>query len=276
LQAALAEGLFEALISSEYSDTFLRNAWNAYLRNDIPAARSELQKSSWFQTKGTVAAERITLKLQARAVYEQQLDAEVSEFTRELTRLGLQLPAGTDLRKFVENFYDAGLDFNSTRVKDMLAGLGTTQQGGATTNVKDALKAAARSFGVTYNDAWFEQAARSVALGTSTLEQWQDEIKTLAKNSFPAFAKQIDAGLTVEAIVSPYRGKMATILELPYEMVSLDDPLMRAAYANGEPMGLWDFEKMLRNDQRWAYTKQARSELDSVGRQVLKDFGLVN
>jgi hypothetical protein len=38
-------------------------------------------------------------------------------------------------------------------------------------------------------------------------------------------------------------------------------------------MSLYDFEKMLRKDNRWQYTNQAKEEVSSVAMKVLRDFG---
>jgi hypothetical protein len=42
---------------------------------------------------------------------------------------------------------------------------------------------------------------------------------------------------------------------------------------NGEPMSLWDFQKMLRSDQRFDYTMMARQEAATVATGLLKAFG---
>jgi hypothetical protein len=40
-------------------------------------------------------------------------------------------------------------------------------------------------------------------------------------------------------------------------------------------MSIYDFEKTLRQDQRWQYTDQARSEASDIATKVLKDFGFM-
>jgi hypothetical protein len=40
-------------------------------------------------------------------------------------------------------------------------------------------------------------------------------------------------------------------------------------------MGLWDFEKSLKNDPRWMGTKQATNDIAGIGMDVLRSFGMV-
>ncbi len=93
------------------------------------------------------------------------------------------------------------------------------------------------------------------------------------------FATQIDAGLTTKQAASPYIQSMASILELDPNAVNLDDPTIAKALTGvneqGTPtvMPLWQFERELKKDSRWRYTKNAQDELLGTGMQVLRDLG---
>lgn len=154
--------------------------------------------------------------------------------------------------------------------------------GGSTMNYRDKLREFAASMGVKFDSGWFDNAAKSTAAGESTIETWNQAIKDAAKSRFPMFADQIDAGQTIDYIVSPYKQTLSNVLEIPYTQITLDDPTLLKAFGSvskdGKPavMGVWDYERSLRNDPRWSYTKNARASIDSVARKVLKDFGLAN
>ena len=74
---------------------------------------------------------------------------------------------------------------------------------------------------------------------------------------------------------------MANILELDPNTINLSDPTISKALTSitedGKPAvtPLWQFERELKKDSRWRYTKNAQEELIGTGMQVLKDFGLV-
>lgn len=152
-----------------------------------------------------------------------------------------------------------------------------TQAAGALANAQQSLNAYARQMGVAFDTA---TAAQTIADGMADENSYKDQIRELAKSYYPAWSKQIDAGQTIASIAYPYMNSMANILELNPAEVSVDNPMIKRALSgmdkDGNPtsQSIWDFEQSLRQDPRWAYTKNARSELDSVARSVLKDFGL--
>lgn len=135
----------------------------------------------------------------------------------------------------------------------------------------------ARQMGVAFDAA---SAAKSIADGVADADFYNQQIRDLAKSYYPAWSKQIDAGQTMNSIALPYLNSMANILELNPAEVTVDNPAIKRALSgtdkDGNPtsQSVWDFEQGLRQDPRWAYTKNARSELDSVARSVLRDFGL--
>jgi hypothetical protein len=66
---------------------------------------------------------------------------------------------------------------------------------------------------------------------------------------------------------------MASILELNPESIDLKDPTLRSAIGPDKEMPIYDFEKNLRKDFRWQYTDNARQDVSSIAKSVLKDFG---
>jgi hypothetical protein len=104
----------------------------------------------------------------------------------------------------------------------------------------------------------------------------------MAKSKYQHFADQIDRGMTVSAIASPYIQSMSNLLEIPSSEIGLDDYNVNKALtsmtADGKQQAqpLWQFETELRKDPRWAKTKNARDAMDSTARSVLSSFGLVS
>ena len=67
---------------------------------------------------------------------------------------------------------------------------------------------------------------------------------------------------------------MATILEIDDpNAIDINDPLLRSAISDKGDMNIYDFKKLLRQDQRWQYTEQARQDVSTAALQVLRDFG---
>lgn len=143
----------------------------------------------------------------------------------------------------------------------------------------DDLREYANSYGVQYNDDWYANATKAVLEGRESLDTFQNTIRDVAKSRYGGFASQIDAGLTTKQAASPYIQSMASILELDPNAVNLDDPTISKALTGvseqGTPavMPLWQFERELKKDSRWRYTKNAQDELLGTGMQVLRDLG---
>jgi hypothetical protein len=66
---------------------------------------------------------------------------------------------------------------------------------------------------------------------------------------------------------------MAATLEVNPETIKLNDPTLRMAIGPEKEMSLYDYQRSLRKDARWQYTDNARQEVSSIAKTVLKDFG---
>ena len=98
-------------------------------------------------------------------------------------------------------------------------------------------------------------------------------------SAFPAYASQIEKGVSLEALASAYKSSMANILERDPDSISFEDPYLRRALQytqDGKPAikPLWEFEKELRSTPEWEYTNNARDVIDSLSLKVLRDWGL--
>lgn len=244
---------------------------------------AEFMNTAWFRSN----AESFRSAAIARTADPAEFDASkkklVEKIQRQAIKNGVIVDAG-DADRLAESLLD---EYWGRSVPDDVldARLGAVTAmsrvfGGKTMSAADSLRQMAYSMGVKFDPSYFDAAAKSIVAGASTIEQWEQSIKDAAKSRFPMFAAQIDAGMTVDQVTSPYKQTMSALLELPVGSIGLDDPMLSRAFGSvdkdGKPsvMGLWDFEKSLRNDPRWGFTKNARAELDSVGRKVLQDFGL--
>ena len=142
------------------------------------------------------------------------------------------------------------------------------------------LKKTAASYGVVYNDDWFNQSASNILKGGIDDSTILADITRQAKERYPTLAKQIDAGYNVQQIASPYIMSMANILELDQNAINLNDQYIQQALTgrntDNDPVTkpLWQFEQELKQDPRWRYTKNAQQDLMGTARKVLQDFGL--
>ena len=158
---------------------------------------------------------------------------------------------------------------------------GVVSMRGGAGELSDTLRNLARANGVTFTDNWYLSAAKSVASGLTTAEDWERDVREQAASLFPVYSEKIRMGMNVYDLASPYINTMAQELELNPNQISLDDPYIRQALSgmndqgDFQPMGLWDFQKKLRQDPRWENTSKAQNEVTSVTGRVMQMFGLM-
>lgn len=157
---------------------------------------------------------------------------------------------------------------------------GVTMKGKAG-SFSDELRSLSRANGMAYSDSYYLSAARSVASGLSTEDDWRREIQEQAASRYPVYADKIRSGMSVYDLASPYIQTMAQEFEISPDNITLNDPYITQALTALDdkgtpvPLGLWDFQKKLRNDPRWMNTSKAQNEITSVTGRVMQMFGLM-
>lgn len=139
-------------------------------------------------------------------------------------------------------------------------------------NFVDQLKETALTNGLKYSSDWYLSAAKSVASGLTTTDDWMRDIRRQAAGMFPQYAQQIEAGMPVTRIAEPYIGIYSqTFGYSPYD-ITLDNPDIRKAMMNGT--NLFDFSMELRQKPDWIRTKEGEDKIASISSEVLQMFGL--
>ena len=154
--------------------------------------------------------------------------------------------------------------------------------GGPAGEQANALMKMAGQYGVDISDDTAQSFAKNIVIGKMNMNDVEDYIINLAKQSFPHFSEQINKGLNIQDLADPYIQKMSKILEIPSTQINLNDPTIKSALSYTDSKGniaaksMYQFEQDLRNDPRWRYTQDAQDTLNNVGLSVLKDFGLAS
>ena len=270
-----------------------------------------LAASDWAIRNGTTYAKRDAQRRQydeTLAKYNQQLELADTQEKKDkiLSKIG-QLKDNSDYAKglasakayieaaasglsgtlsperldaFVKRMYDSGNDKDENIINRELAALISykpgTQLGGRIGGDLTALRATARSngfdldtsFGSSIND-WLQRLAKG-----ESIETFKNTIRGAAKLGLPdKVANLLDQGLDLKDIYAPYRNVMASVLEVAPDSINLDDKTLRMAIGPEKEMSIYDFQRMLRKDQRWQYTDNARQETSDSVLKVLRDFG---
>ena len=257
VQAGQDAAAYEALTATDYYKTFTGTKLaNEQLRLNKPQAYEDTIANEWLPAlRKYVTQEGL-----------QVTDADLATIAKSAFDMGLQPGSPGTLALFQKKDEKTGQPF----VTGIVGGIaGATRQN---------LKTAAADYGVYFDS---ESAAKQIALGTTTEQEQLDAIKSLAKGAFPGWEKQIDAGLSMKQIASPYISTYANILGIDSAGITLSDNLLKQGLQGTDPktpgaMPLWEFEKAVRKDPRWANSKDAMDSLSSTGSTILKQWGLMS
>lgn len=130
---------------------------------------------------------------------------------------------------------------------------------------------------------WVDSTVRQITAGNGTLSDAVSYIRREAGSRYPSYAEQMASeGKDLQDYASGYISLMSEILEIPEDNLNVRDPkILKAMMGDPDeqgktkPMSLWDFEKELRQDSRWKYTKNANDSAQSAANDMLKMFGFL-
>lgn len=253
------------------------------------AALEALYKTDYYSKfQGQVLAND-TLKLTKKQAYEDTITNEwLPTLRRYATQEGLDV-SDANLATIAKAAFDMGLTPTAAGTlalfqnKDPKTGKAyvTGITGGLASTTRSNLASLNSDYGAGFNQSWIDTASQSVALGTTTEQFWTDQIKNQAAGAFPAWADQIKAGLTMKQIASPYINAYSNILGIDPAQITLNDNLLKQGLQGTDPtkpsgMPLWEFEKAVRKDPRWADSKDAMDSLSNTGATLLRQWGLMS
>jgi hypothetical protein len=186
-------------------------------------------------------------------------DIEVNALAQEAYDKGLDRE-----RNSFNAFLDQKFKFSATAAKGKAGEQLADLQKVASANGLDLQKA----FG-TQLPTWFASINKGESIDT-----YKKMIRDVAKIGMPQnIASLLDNGIDLDAIYSPYKNVMASVLEISPESITLNDPLLRSAITGEKELPIYEFQRQLRKDSRWQYTNQAKEEVSDVALKVLRDFG---
>jgi hypothetical protein len=255
---------------------------------------NELENTDWFKTNASSVRQRGFYKRQFDDLVKKGGNLEdlykTTEYGRglkftqqviadEIKKVGATLtPEEIDL--ISRDIYDLGYENQKAIVSQRIRAKIAYKPGGivggeAGENLAELRKTAKangldleKNFGSSIQ-GWLQNLAQG-----ESVETFKQIIRSTAKLGLPEkVSSLIDQGVDLDTIYSPYKRLMASVLEINPETISLDDQVLRSAIGPDKEMSLYDYQKMLRKDNRWQFTNQAKEEVSDTALRVLRDFG---
>ena len=241
-----------------------------------------VRNTKWYKTHSETYRNNAQLKYTDPATYQKQL----AEKTRLLMEQQRQM-GSTFSAKAIANFAEQALMFgwDDQKIKTTLATglhIGSGAEGGSLGEITASLRNIAWRNGVNVSNGYIENWAKRISSGYATMENATQAVRKMGASLAPGFKKELDGGMDLYDIASPYMQSMAKILEMSPSSVSLFDPTIRKALAGSKSdkggdvttVPLYEFERQLKADPRWLKTKNAQDDLMGITHGLLQSFGL--
>jgi hypothetical protein len=254
----------------------------------------ELENTDWFKTNANAVRQRGFYKRQFDDLVAGGSDPEelykTTEYGRglkntqqviadEIVRVGGNL-SPEDIELLSRDIYDLGYENQKAIVSQRIRAKisykpGAIVGGQAGENLAELRKTAKangldleKNFGDSVQ-GWLQKLSQG-----ESVETFKQIIRGSAKIGLPEkVSSLLDQGVDLDTIYNPYKRLMASVLEINPESITLDDSVLRSAIGPDKEMSLYDYQKMLRKDNRWQYTNQAKEEVSNTALRVLRDFG---
>jgi hypothetical protein len=197
-----------------------------------------------------------------------------------------------------QKIYDGFLDDDPVAITELITpfigkvssivGTGTGQKGFSGKALQDyqMLQEIAKKNGFTITDILPNVSAitaggdletavlRKLANGELDINRINQDARMMASQGQPQYVRDLlNQGYDLVDVYAPYINQMARELDLDPNTIDLNDSSLRMAITDKGDMNLYDFKKALRQDNRWQYTEQAKSDVSTAALGVLRDFG---
>lgn len=127
-----------------------------------------------------------------------------------------------------------------------------------------------------------QETVEKILTGGITVEDFQRQQRTMAKQRYGHLSELIDQGVTLEDLASNYKTSAAKLLEIDPNTIDMSESDFEIALSYGEEgkkraMTTGEWEKMLRTDQRygWEKTNNAKDEARSLASNIAQAFGRI-
>lgn len=239
---------------------------------------TELRNTKWFKTNSETLRTYQVLKSTDPATYNQRKSALIAQLRDSAAEMG-SVPSAEVLARIADNALM--FNWNDSQLRDTLSSYVKATNGvfgGAAYDTAEQLRQVAMKNGMRYGPEVYEKWAQAVAAGSETVQRITGLIRKQAKTLAPAYADELDAGMDLYDIASPYLQAKAKILEKNPADIDLFDPDVRGAMSartpDGKPatMSLWQFEQNMRAKPEWLKTKNSQDAINGVAHRVINDF----
>lgn len=266
-----SEGELMKLLKKATSGQWSADKWQAELRN-----------TKWWKKNSSSVRKAKVLAKSDPATYRATLEAARVAARQAAVKTGA-IMSGKRLDELAKKMID--YDWNEAMVANYLGKyvdfIKKGTMGGLAGQAAKEIRTLAYDLGTSVTEQSVLNNAQYLVRGLTSMEKIEASMREDAAGLYPAFAEQIQAGASMQEIAQPYISMLAGELGLVETDISAASPKIKRALnstnaeGQSEPMSLYDFQRVVRQDDRWRQNSATRDMTMSAGRQVLADLGLM-
>lgn len=240
-----------------------------------------VQNSKWYATHSDTARQLIAIMRSDPSTYSQRVDNLSYQLQSMASQLGVQMTP-QQLQQLGIDALMSGYDQNTAvlnqKMAQYLRPASGNHYGGQAGSYEDQIRQSMLDLGVQMPEGQLDQQIQNIVAGKQSVQGVNAQLRTQAASMYPAYSSQINSGMNVSDIASPFISRAQQLLEMGQGQMNINTPMIKSALQytqDGQPtaMPMYDFEKQVRQDPRWLSTDNAQDAFMSNAHQVLVNFG---
>lgn len=241
-----------------------------------------IQNSHWWSATSATARQAFATMKSDPATWNQNIDNLQVQMTNTAAQLGVTLTPQQAQQIAVDaitNGYDQNTAVLDQKMAAYLKPVSGNHFGGQAGSYEDQIRQSMMDLGVFMPESQLDTQLQQIVAGKQSVQGVTAQLRTQAASMYPAYSNQINSGMNLSDIASPYVQRAQQLLEQGPGSVNIQTPMIKSALQytqDGTPtaMPMYDFEKQVRQDPRWQSTDNAQDAFMSNAHQVLVNFGL--
>lgn len=240
-----------------------------------------IQNSQWWASTSSTARQAFATMKADPATWNQNITNLQTQMQSVAAQLGVQLTPQQAQQIAIDaitNGYDQNTAVLNQKMAEFLKPASGNHFGGQAGSYEDQIRQSMLDLGVSMPEPELANQIKQIVAGKQSIQGVTAQLRTQAASMYPAYANQINSGMNLSDIASPYMQRAQQLLEMGSGSINIQTPMIKSALQytqDGTPtaMPMYDFEKQVRQDPRWLSTDNAQDAFMSNAHQVLVNFG---
>lgn len=240
-----------------------------------------IQNSGWWASTSSTARQAFATMKADPATWNQNINNLQAQMQNVASQLGVTLTPQQAQKIAVDaitNGYDQNTAVLNQKMAEFLKPASGNHFGGQAGSYEDQIRRSMMDLGVFMPEDQLDNQIKQIVAGKQSVQGVNAQLRTQAASMYPAYQQQINSGMNLSDIASPYMQRAQQLLEQGPGSINIQTPMIKNALQytqDGQPtaMPMYDFEKQVRQDPRWTATDNAQDAFMSNAHQVLVNFG---